>query len=81
MRAMTFQVAKVNKALGSVSQIVNNGNRVIFDPSGSYIENVFTNDRMWLRERNGVYVLDALVAPHDQGSDPGNQGFHRQGGR
>ena len=52
-RKMTFQVARVNKALGSVSKIVNNGNRVVFDQSGSYIENTWTKDRIWLREDNG----------------------------
>ena len=37
LRKMTFQVANVNKALGSVSKMVRNGNRVVFDTSGSYI--------------------------------------------
>jgi hypothetical protein len=75
-RKMTFQVAKVNKALGSVSKIVANENRVIFDPHGSYIENVWTKDKLWMREDNGVYVLDMLVAP------PGGEdesGFTRPG--
>ena len=65
LRQMTFQVAAVNKALGSVSKIVNNGNRVVFDMDGSYIENKWSNDRLWLREDNGVYVLDMLVAPNN----------------
>ena len=38
-----ISVAKVNKALGSVSKMVRNGNRVVFDAMGSYIENVQTN--------------------------------------
>ena len=61
---MTSQVAAVNKALGSVSKIVNNGNRVIFDMDGSYIENKWSKDRLWLREDNDVYVLDMMVAPN-----------------
>ena len=28
---MTFQVARVNEALGSVSQMVENGNKLVFD--------------------------------------------------
>ena len=64
-RQMTFQVAGVNKALGSVSKMVHSGNRVVFDKSGSYIENVRSKDRLWLREDNGVYVLDMPVAPSD----------------
>ena len=39
MRKVTFQVANVDKALGSVSKMVRNGNRVVFDTSRSYIEN------------------------------------------
>ena len=76
LRRMTFQVAAVNKALGSVSKIVANGNRVVFAQDGSFIENEWSKDRLWLREDNGVYVLDMLVAP------PGKRleaGFVRQG--
>ena len=36
IRQMTFQCADVTKALGSVSKICSNGNRVIFDDEGSY---------------------------------------------
>ena len=38
VRNMTFQVTDVTKALGSVSKIVANGNKVVFDESGSFIE-------------------------------------------
>ena len=66
VRNMEFQVTDVNKALGSVSKMVRNGNRVVFDAMGSYIENTQTAERIWLREDNGVYVLDVLVAPANQ---------------
>ena len=39
LKKMTFQVANVNRALVSVPKMVRNGNRVVFDTSGSYIEN------------------------------------------
>ena len=29
----------------------------------AYIQNKKTGQRMWMRQRNGVYVLDTLVAP------------------
>ena len=58
-----FQVSNVNKAVGSVSKMVQNGNRVVFDTSGSYIENKVTKDVLWLREKDGVYVVDVMVAP------------------
>ena len=63
---MTFQVARVKQALGSVSQMVKNGNKFVFgqDSSGkdtSYIQNKRTNEKIWLRQENGVYVLDLMV--------------------
>ena len=60
---MTFQVARVKKAPGSASQMVKNGNKLVFfhqDCSGkdtSHIQNKRTNENIWLRQENGVYVL------------------------
>ena len=34
-RSMTFQVARVKKALGLVSQMVKNGNKLVFDQDSS----------------------------------------------
>ena len=62
---MTFQVTDVTKALVSVSKIVANGNKVVFDGSGSFIENKRSRERLWMREDNGVYVLYVYVAPPD----------------
>ena len=67
LREATFQVANVNKALGSVSKMARNGNRVVFDASGSYTENKVTNDKLWLRERDGVgYVADMMVTSNSR---------------
>ena len=65
---MKFQVAAVSKALGSASKIVRNGNRIVMDMDASgkdiaYIQNKETGEKMWMRQRHGVYVLDVLVAP------------------
>ena len=65
-REMTFQLAKVNKALGSVSQMVSSGHKVVFDMDNygrdrSFIENKSNKERMWLRKEHGMYVLDMLV--------------------
>ena len=48
------------------------GTRVVFDASGSYVESKMTNDLLWLRERDGVYVVNMLVAParREQKSKP-----------
>ena len=75
---MTFQCAEVNKALGSVSQIVHKGSRVVFDESGSYIQDKASGSRLWLEEQNGVFVLSAYVAPHSLHSRV-TAGFPRQG--
>ena len=64
-RRMLFQVADVGKALGSVSKIVKNQNRVVFEPAGSYIESLVDGKKLWLRESGGVYVLDVWVAPNN----------------
>ena len=74
---MSFQVAGVSKALGTVSRIVGAGSRVVFDDPatvGSYIENKTTGKTTPLRQHNGVYYLDALVKP---GCGLGNQCFTR----
>ena len=71
-RSMTFQVAQVGKAFGSVSKIVHNQNRVVFDPEGSYIESLSDGSVLPLREHTGFYVLDVWVAPaRDSGQQPG----------
>ena len=70
LRKVTFRVANVNKALGSVSKMVRNGNRVVFDTSGSY--NKMAKDILWLRESDGVHVVCMLIAPpgREQKSKP-----------
>ena len=73
---MTFQVTDLTKDLGSVSKIVANGNKVVFDGSGSFVENERSREILWMREDNGVCVLDVYVAPSN---DYDRKGFHRQG--
>ena len=60
-RGMTAQVCDVNKALLSVKRIVAAGNRVVFDPNGSYIEDTSTGDRLQLKEKGGMYMLKLWV--------------------
>ena len=86
LRKMTFQVGKVSKALGSVSQMVDNGNKVVFetDQNGydiSHIENRNTREKIWLRRENGVYVLDMMVAPPSFMKQAEQSGFPRLGAR
>ena len=37
------------------------GNRVVFDEDGSYIEDKNTGERMWLKEKDGMYMLKLWV--------------------
>jgi uncharacterized Zn finger protein (UPF0148 family) len=63
---LKFQVCDVTRPLASVSKIVESGHTVVFNPSwkgGSYILNLQTREKTWLRQQDGVFVLDAKVAP------------------
>ena len=69
---MTFQCAEVNKALGSVNSIVRKGNRVVFDMDSqgrdiAYIQSKEGGKKMRMRVEKGVYVLDVLIGPPNQG--------------
>ena len=84
---MTFQVARVTKALGSVSQTVKNGNELVLDQDSSgkdmsYIQNKRSNEKIWLRQENGVYVLDLMEAPpYIKNGRSTHPHFHRHGYR
>ena len=56
-RRLTAQVCEVNKGLLSVSKVTKAGSRVIFDSDGSYIEDKTSGERMYLAERNGMFML------------------------
>ena len=66
-RQVLAQVCEVNKALLSVSKMVNHGNKVVFgeiDGHGnriSYIEDNITKERLWIEEENGMYALKVWV--------------------
>ena len=60
-RNLRVQVCDVNKPLLSVSKIVQGGNRVVFDGSGSYIEDKASGERMWLQEKGGMFMLKMWV--------------------
>ena len=75
--AMTFQIAEVNKALGSISYLVDRQYRVVFDKDEatgedlSYMINKKTQTVMRFRRERNVWILDAMV--------DADEGFHRQG--
>ena len=63
---MKFIPCKVEKALGSVSHICSQGHTVVSNapghPDGSYIYNIHNGERLEMKHKDGVYVLDARVA-------------------
>ena len=67
LRHMTAAVTEVDDALLSVSTVVKAGNRVVFDDSGSYIENKQSGEVTPLTEQRGLYKLKVWV-PKDQSS-------------
>ena len=56
-RKLVAQVCDVNKALLSASRVTNGGSKVVFDSSGSYIEDKTTGERIHLEERNGMFMI------------------------
>ena len=58
---MAAQICKVHRPLMSVKKICRNGQRVVFDDEGSYVENKMTGERIQVLEQDGEYVLDVWV--------------------
>eukprot|EP00959_Pyramimonas_sp_CCMP1952_P041154 860794-Pyramimonas_sp.AAC.1 len=63
---MPIQVAEVNKVLGSVREMVNAGNRVVFDKdlnggSLSHIMNKATGKCTTIYEKNGTFQFNITV--------------------
>ena len=65
-KQLTASVTDVDKPLLSVAQIVRSGSRVIFDTTGSYVEDE-NKERIWLDQQGGLYTLKMWV-PRDQGT-------------
>ena len=60
-RLLTVQVCDVNKALLSVSKLTQHNHRAVFDDAGSYLEDKSTGERLWMKERSGMYMLQLWV--------------------
>ena len=75
-----FQIAEVNKALGSVAYLVDRNYRVTFDKDMktgkdiSFMKNKATGSTARFRRERNVWVLDAIM---EEGRDP-KQGFQRR---
>ena len=57
-RWLTIKVGPVRKLLMAVSDMTPRGNRVAFEPQGSYVEHVASGERTVIEKKNGIYVCD-----------------------
>ena len=51
----------MNKGLLAVKKACKAGNRVVFDESGSYIEDKCSREKTWFEEKDGIYTLSLWV--------------------
>ena len=58
-----FQVAAINKPLVSVSKLIDDGWRIVFDEEASYLKHKKTGNMISIRRERGVFVVDAFVEP------------------
>ena len=61
-RGVVAQICAVNKNLMSISKIAKQGNRVVFDDDGSYIEDKTSGERTWMHKVDGMYMLKMWVS-------------------
>ena len=61
-RGITAQICEANKTLMSVSKMAAQGNRVVFDDEGSYIEDKSSGERTWMQQVGGMYMLKMWVS-------------------
>ena len=63
---ITLQLTDVLKPLASVSQICEAGNRVVFEETGGYIENIKTGIKTPIRKAGKAYKLDLWVKAREK---------------
>ena len=63
-----FQRTTVKKPLASVRRIVEKGNRVTFDESGGFIENIKTGKKVNIIHNNGTYAIEVEYMVEDDES-------------
>ena len=73
-----FQCADVTRALSAVSQMCDQGNRVIFEKMGGYIESLMDGTRTHFNRVNNVYVMELHM---EKPVDVTSTGFARPSGQ
>ena len=69
---MHYLVTNVKKPLASVSAIIDQGNKVVFDTEGSYVENKQTGERIKLKRKNGTFIMKLEVEGNNKKKDVTN---------
>ena len=72
LKGVAFQIAPVHKTLSSVSRMVDNGHRVVFDAEWSYVEDRKNGERTTLVRENGLYALRAWARSRNKVTPPTN---------
>ena len=65
-KGIVAQVCGVSKSLLSVRRVVENGGTVVFKIGEGYIDGA-NGDRIWMKERDGVYTLKLWVRKGEKG--------------
>ena len=59
--AIRFNISNVQRPLAAASKVAGQGNRIVLEGNGGYIESIATGDRIALRLERGVYVFDVVL--------------------
>ena len=60
-RMVTAQVCDVNRNILSVSKVARNNCCVMCHPTGSYIQDLASGTKTWLKDEGGAYTLSLWV--------------------
>ena len=69
IRSLAVQVFDVDKSLSSVSKMVQNRRRPVFDEGDGYIEDKATRGNILMIEHHGMHIVEMWI-PRRGGDDP-----------
>ena len=64
--SLMFQLAGINKPLVSVSRLIDEGWKVVFDDEESYMLHKKTNRKIVMERTRGVFSIEAFVEPESK---------------
>ena len=65
--AIEFHVADVRRPLASAAKMIQAGNRIVLDSSGSFVENVATGEKMEVKVKDETFVFEVVYDNGDRG--------------